>query len=357
MASFAQRLESFVGRGVLGAPPSVAQRLVGDALEVDGQRLDPQLQLLLKLVYGRPRPPIETYPVAEARELYREFCSMTQRDEPAPPRQIDRTIPGPAGEIRARITYPSSERVRWPAIVYFHGGGFVIGDLDSHERLTRRITRKAQCAVISVDYRLAPENRFPAAVDDAVAAYRWISSHAESLEIDPARIAIGGDSAGGCLATVVSAAVRDEARTPIFQLLFYPVTDAQAETASMERFANGFLLDGSTVEWFHTCYLDGADALDPRASPLRSTDLRRLPRALVVTAAFDVLRDEGTAYASALARAGVPVEHRCAEGMIHGFGTMTFCRAARIEVDAICMRLRDVLAGRADAPARASAFA
>jgi acetyl esterase len=208
--------------------------------------------------------------------------------------------------------------------VYFHGGGWVIGDLESHDQVCRALANAARCTVVAVDYRLAPEHKFPAAVEDAIAATRWVSDNAQSLGIDASRLAVGGDSAGGNLAAVVSLDARDRGGPPlVFQLLIYPGTDMRMDWPSHLRHAGQLPLRRPTMQWFVGHYLRGpGDELDWRASPLRAPSFRNLPPALVVTAGFDPLSDEGEAYARALSDGGVPVTHRRFDGQIHGFLNM-----------------------------------
>ena len=211
-----------------------------------------------------------------------------------------------------------------PALIYFHGGGWVIGDLESHDQVCRALANAARCIVVAVDYRLAPEHKFPAAVDDAIAATRWIAGNAARLGIDAARLAVGGDSAGGNLAAVVSLDARDRGGPPlVFQLLIYPGTDMRMDRPSHVRHAEQLPLRRATMQWFVGHYLrDAGDEADWRASPLRARDFRNLPPALVVTAGFDPLCDEGEAYAKALSGAGVRVAHERFGGQIHGFLSM-----------------------------------
>jgi acetyl esterase len=212
-----------------------------------------------------------------------------------------------------------------PLLVFLHGGGWVLGGLDSHDGVCRLLAATAGVAVLSVAYRLAPENPFPAAVDDAFAAFRWAAANAAALGADPARIAIGGDSAGGNLAAAVSILARDaEVAEPAMQLLLYPATDAVGGQRSRELFADGFLLTKADIEVCEGHYLPpGTDRHDPRVSVLRAPDLRRLPPAYIATAGFDPLRDEGEAYALRLREAGVPVILRRQESLIHAFANLT----------------------------------
>jgi acetyl esterase len=250
--------------------------------------------------------------------------------------------------MRVRLYRPASSVARLlPAILYFHGGGWVIGSLEGYDLPCRFFCARTGCAVVSVDYRLAPEHKFPAAVDDAVASFHWLAEHAVELGIDPARIVIAGDSAGGTLATVVSQQVRGEPRTPCLQWLIYPATDLAAEMPSHKTCASGFLLTRDDMQWFRSQYLnDPGEVADPRVSPLRAADLSGLPPALVFTAGFDPLRDEGQAYADRLTAAGVKTIHREFDSLIHGFvGMRGALHAAARAMDDMVAGLRHELAG------------
>lgn len=232
-----------------------------------------------------------------------------------------RSVRGPDHHFAVRIYEPhSSESAARPACVFFHGGGFVLGSLRSHDGVCGRIAERARCVVVSVDYRLAPEHRFPAAAHDAIAAYRWCVANAPRLGIDPTRIAVAGDSAGGNLAAVVAWHERTNEIKPCFQLLVYPSTDLAHPTESYRRFETGYLLETSTSRWFRSQYLRcEGDVEDPLASVLRAPCLRGTPAAHIVTAGFDPLRDEGELYARKLEQAGVRVGVRCEEQLTHGF--------------------------------------
>jgi acetyl esterase len=237
----------------------------------------------------------------------------------------NKSIPGPGGPIPIRIYTPRDIAKPLPVIVYFHGGGWVFGDLDSHDNLCRALATKTSAIVIAVDYRLAPEHRFPAAVDDALAAVHWVAKEGASIGADVTRIAVSGDSAGGNLAAAVSLAVRDQGGPAIrAQALIYPATDITNQNrASARDFARGFFLTSERMNWFFDHYVpDKAMRSNPLASPLLAADHHHLPPALVITAQFDPLRDEGEAYADVLKRAGVPVQLRRFEGVIHGFASM-----------------------------------
>jgi acetyl esterase len=225
--------------------------------------------------------------------------------------------------VPLRIYRPLSADGRRPlaAVVYLHGGGWVTCDLDTHDRLCRTLANRSGAAVIAVDYRRAPEHPFPAAVDDGLAALDWTRAHAADLGVDLARLAVAGDSAGGNLAAVIARRDRDGGGAPplALQVLLLPVTDAAMDTPSYTENADGFYLTHAAMRWYWDHYLGGADPLHPDASPLRASDLRGLPPALVVTAEYDPLRDEGEAYAERLRTAGVRVRFRRYEGMVHGF--------------------------------------
>jgi acetyl esterase len=235
----------------------------------------------------------------------------------------DRIFPGPGGDVGLRVYTPLGPAAPLlPGLVFFHGGGFVLGDLESHDGLCRTISNESGCRVVSVDYRLAPEHPFPAAVEDCFAAVQWVAANAADLGIDAARIALGGDSAGGNLAAVAAVLAKKAGGPKIaFQLLIYPVAQlGGAETASMRENAKGYFLEKASMEWFTRLYCpEASQRSDPRLSPLLARDVTGLPPAYVVTAGFDPLRDEGKAYADKLDAAGVPVTYVNYPGMIHGF--------------------------------------
>ncbi|MET0896870.1 MAG: alpha/beta hydrolase [Mycobacterium sp.] len=290
---------------------------------VDGNTLDPTVQLLLLLlrVKGLTGMMVGT-DVVRSRQNMLETC--VGLGGPRLSVQVDELCaPGPAGPlVIRRYRTERSPGTRGPALMYFHGGGFVLGDLDSYDALCRRICRDADVDVFSVDYRRAPEDRVPAAIEDCCAAYDWLHNQADELDIAAHRIAVGGDSAGGALAAVVSQWARAQGRPqPGLQFLVYPITELDAQTRSRTLFGEGFVLTNRDLEIFHSLYVDrsGVAPTDPRVSPLLADDLSGLPPALVVTAGFDPLRDEGEQYAAALTAAGVAVELRTMGSMIHGF--------------------------------------
>jgi acetyl esterase len=304
-------------------PDAVKKLLLGGRrVTVDGNTLDTTLQLMLTLQAASGLNALVAssdvgVARAQLRKLARVITAAIAVDVTEP------TLPGPAGPLPARHYAPIAASGPAPLLVFFHGGGFVVGDLQTHDALCRLICRDAEVHVLSVAYRLAPEHKAPAAVEDAYAAYRWAVEHAAELGADPDRIGVGGDSAGGNLAAVVSMVARDAGfRLPAVQLLLYPVTNFfAAQTRSKTLFADGYFLTKKDMDWFQAHYLGGASVAtsDPRVSPLLADDLSGLPPALVATGGFDPLRDEGNQYAEALAAAGVPVDHRQFATLVHGF--------------------------------------
>ncbi|MBI1213213.1 MAG: alpha/beta hydrolase fold domain-containing protein [Alphaproteobacteria bacterium] len=289
--------------------------------------LDAIVKGLLDEMAANPQPKLWELPPAGGREMYRMIATQLETQGISIGKVENKTIPGPGGQLPIRVYTPvASGGTGLPALVFFHGGGFVIGDLETHDALCRTLANESGAKVIAVDYRLAPEHKYPAAADDCYAATKWVESNASSLGIDPNRIAVGGDSAGGNLAAVVCQMAKQKgAPSIVFQLLIYPVTQYRANTESMKSFAEGYFLERRTMDWFFDQYTDAAsvDPNDPRLSPLAASDLSGLPRAYVVTAGFDPLRDEGKAYADKLNRAGVAAISVDYPSMIHGFFNMS----------------------------------
>jgi acetyl esterase len=303
--------------------------------------LDKQARALIERFVREGTPPVSKLAPAEARRLTREVNRrLTSTPEPVAAVKNTR-VSYSSGEIPVRVYIPREGEVL-PVLVYFHGGGWVLGDLESVDSLCRSLANAANCAVVSVDYRLAPEHKFPAAVEDAYSATRWIVDNAASLHGDPRRIAVGGDSAGGNLAAVVSLMARDEhGPSLVFQLLIYPATNHAFNTASYRENAEGYWLSKDDMKWFWNHYLCGEeDGRNPYASPLRAGDLRSLPPAFVITAEFDPLRDEGEAYAVRLRECGVPVKVTRYDGMIHDFVNIAELRQSRIAIDEAAAELR-----------------
>jgi len=286
--------------------------------------LDPQVKALLDAFaeQNAGQPKMSELPPADARQLYLGMAAMLDLTDVPIGKSEDRTIPGPAGDIPVRIYTPvAAGGGSLPLLMFFHGGGWVIGDLDTHDSLCRTLANESGCKVVAVDYRLAPENPYPAAVDDCYAALVWAEGNAHDLGVDPNRIAVTGDSAGGNLAAAMCLKAKAEGGPKIgFQLLIYPVTDAGMQTGSYKSFPEGYFLEADSMAWFFDSYApSGVDRSEPYLSPLQAKDLSGLPKAMVITAGFDVLRDEGKAYAEALKKAGVEVDYVNYDGMIHGF--------------------------------------
>jgi acetyl esterase len=289
--------------------------------------LDLQAKSYLDLLANLGAPPLHTLQAAEARVAYKKARALAQPEPPQVARVEALEAAGPGGPIPLRAYRPQGSREGevLPVLVFMHGGGWTIGDLDTHDVPCRELCNRAGCAVIAVDYRLAPEHRFPAAVDDAIAAVRWIAAHAPQLAIDPRRLAVGGDSAGGNLAAVTALTLRDSGGPPlVLQLLIYPATDFRANTPSHAQNGSGYLLTREAIDYFTNSYLTSAhDISDWRASPAFAPSFRGLPPAFVLTAGYDPLRDEGAQYAQLLRDAGVAVEYVCFDAQIHGFITMS----------------------------------
>jgi acetyl esterase len=285
--------------------------------------LDPQVKAILEEDAARGLPPyIELEPVAARRQM----LDLSPPVEPqlAADRIEERLIPGPQSDIPLRLHYPHSDPP-YALLVYYHGGGWVIGDLDTHDALCQALAKTSQCLVVAVDYRLAPEHPYPAAIEDAYAATCWAADNAVSLHADPKRLAVIGDSAGGALATVVSMMARDKGGPEIsLQVLIYPITDYNFDTPSYSKNAQGYMLSRELMQWFWNHYLEDITvAGHPYVSPLRAQNLDGLPQAMILTAEYDPLCDEGRAYAQKLQANGIDTTYSHYEGMIHGFIRMT----------------------------------
>ncbi|MCR5980267.1 alpha/beta hydrolase fold domain-containing protein [Gordonia jinghuaiqii] len=341
-------LPARVQRGVLRAAakiPDAALQVLGRRTPVnsDGERVAPELAAIGWANDNVPGLAPFQGDVAQSRASTDE--SGVSMAEVLPPMAVeeDLVFDGPAGPIAA-TRYRSSTGSSG-LLVYYHGGGFVTGSRISHDSFVRRLAHGTGLDILSIDYRLAPEHPFPAGVEDAVAAWHFAVEVAPRWGLDPRRIVVGGDSAGGNLATVVSQLVRGEEVTPMYQLLIYPVTDSTTETPSRREFATGFFLTADGIDWFNSHYVpDVAQRSDPRCSPLLAEDLSGLPPAHVLVAGFDPLRDEGLAYARRLEDAGVPVTVQREGSMIHGFVNMALIsRGARDAIDRMCATVRKAL--------------
>jgi acetyl esterase len=291
--------------------------------------LDPEARTLLDLMDKAVldgRPPLHTLPVKVGRP---RVDKMSEDSEAAPPEVAavgDGGFAGPGGEIHFRRYRPlGGTPGPQPTLIYYHGGGFVIGNIETHDSTCRRLANKSRCQVISIDYRLAPEHPFPAPTDDGLAAFRHIRDNAASFGADPGRLAVGGDSAGGAIAAVVAQACRDAGEAmPAFQMLIYPATDSSKVSASRQQFADGYFLTKDLIDWFWKAYAPaGTDLADLRLSPLLAKNFAGLPPAFVLTAGYDPLRDEGRAYADRLIDAGVKTTYVNYPGTIHGFFSLT----------------------------------
>jgi acetyl esterase len=348
--SLRSSLERAFTFGVLGLPRGLLRRIVGAPVRSpEGYELDLQGQVQLWLTRVSKQPELHEGGVEGARRTLDRVGVLLEARGIDDVLAVDRTLPGGDGPRRARVYTPARARAKGaPGLVWFHGGGFVIGSIESHDGVCRALASRAGAVVVSVDYRLAPEHRFPAGPEDAIAATRWVLENAASLGIDPSAVAVGGDSAGGNLAAVVALALRGAPLAPAFQMLIYPVTDMTRSLPSHRLFRAGFTLPEPTILWFRERYLpDVSFETDPQASPLFAKDLSGLPPALVVTAGFDPLRDEGRAYADRLREAGVEVEYVCSQGSMHGFINTAGAidESARV-LDLVAGRLREALTPR-----------
>jgi acetyl esterase len=304
--------------------PEALRLLEGHRIHLGSRTMDPKAQIVGEFVKSI-RVPGYFPPLPELRQQLRTMVTLMDEPAPALPRIEDVQLPGPAGQIPARVYAPRASGAPLPAVVYLHGGGWVQGDLETHHGLCARLAKHADVLVVAIDYRLAPEHKFPAAVDDCLAAYRWVRDHGRDVGADPGRVAVAGDSAGGNLAAVVSQlAAAGGTPVPTCQVLIYPAVDFALDTASHREMADAHVIPRDRVLWYGEQYLrTDADKADVRASPLRARSLAGQPPALVVTAGFDPLRDEGRAYADRLADAGVDMVYREYPGQIHAFVSLT----------------------------------
>jgi len=314
--------------------------------------LDPESQRLIDLMAAANRPAWNTLSPQAARDLYLSLRPGAQGPRPAEAKVVDRTIAGPAGDLAVRIYRPAAAPAdaELPCLVYAHGGGWVFGNLDSHDVLCAQFALEAGIVVFAVDYRLAPEARFPGAFDDVVAGLKWVAANGASIGVDASKLAIGGDSAGGNLAAAVAIWARDNGGPKLrLQLLAYPVTDAVGRAESYRRYEDGYGLNAATMEWFFDHYApDKGSRSDWRVSPLRAKSLSGLPPALVITAGYDPLRDEGRAYAFRLHQEGTQADLVEFGGMLHGFlSSPMLLHGARRGTSLAAAALREALVQRA----------
>jgi acetyl esterase len=309
--------------------------------------LDPQLAEILAIAAKAGRPPLESLPIEEARREYKKRADTFGLPVADLFAVVERGVAGPAGTVPVRLYVPVGVLDPSPLLLFFHGGGWAIGDRDTHDRACRYLAEKARCRVASVEYRLAPEHPFPAGVEDCWAAYTAIAGDCAAWDADPRRIAVGGDSAGGNLAAVVAQLAREKrAPRPCFQLLIYPATDMANRFLSVEKFGKGYLLTQAMIEKFMAFYTPQPEKRrDPRVSPLLARDLSGLPPAFVQTAGFDPIQDEGAAYARALATAGVKAEHKHYPSLVHGYLQLAgYSKGARVAVDDAAAALKKAFA-------------
>ncbi len=340
MAKLLPRLEHALLRSLLSLPPAVVRRLAGRPVLREGQELSADTQLILRLSELSRRPGMETLPIAtDGRATYvRESIVVGGVRRPIGETR-DLRVPAPGGPVRARLYVPRDAGGTPPLLVYLHGGGMLYGDLETHDPACRFLAEESGCLILSLEYRLAPEHPYPAGLDDAWAGYRWAVQHAAELGADPQRIGVGGDSAGGMLSAVVALRAAREGVRCDMQLLIYPATDMTGSSASRTAFDEGFVLTRQFMDLADRHYLGATDRTDPEVSVLYADVPDGLAPAVVVTAGYDPLRDEGEAYARKLAAAGVTVELRRFPGMIHGFlhavGVGRDARACVAEVAAL----------------------
>jgi acetyl esterase len=342
------RVVSLGARALDALPPKLQVRLSGrPPIVVDGQTLDPGVQLMLAIRDRLGEPPADRLSVADARAftVYEARLAAGRRTEVKGVHEL--TVPGATGPLRARLYQtPEPAPGPHPLLVFIHGGGFVVGDLDTHDHPCRVLCRHAGVHVLSIEYRLGPEHPFPHYHDDVLASWRWAAEHAAELGADPARVAVGGDSAGGTLSIdVARAGAAGDVPAPALQVLLYPATDATERARSYELFADGFFLTTALIDWYTSHHWpEGADQRDPRRSPLLVEDLSGQAPAIVVTAGFDPLRDEGEAYARRLREAGVPVVLRRFESLFHGFINVGINRTSRAALTEVAGMVRALLA-------------
>lgn len=338
---------SAVMRALLGLPPTLQRRLAGgEPVEVEGRTLAPAAQLMIALHNLRGEPDLATLTPEASRQFARANASMIASQGPEMRQIWPRTFEGPGGPIETRLYVPRGAADVGPLLLYFHGGGFVEGDLDTHEPMCRFFSDKSGIRLLSTTYRLAPEHTFPAAVDDARAALDWAHANAPRLGADPERIGVGGDSSGANIAAAVAQeATRHRGPLVAAQFLMYPLLDVYRKTRSFEVFGRDYGLTEARYDWYVDQYVPDHDARsDPRASPLLADDLAGMPPAFIATAGFDILHDEGEDYARRLSEAGVDVIYRCYEEHFHGFARFyEVMPSARVAVEEAASSLRKIL--------------
>jgi acetyl esterase len=342
------RLEYAATKALLGLPPRLQRLLIRNPIVIEGQTLAPELQLMLRMKQLARIPAAEALPLAEARdELLRQQLLVGGRQHVGALRDLE--VDGAEGPLRARLYTPTERLGAAPAptMLFIHGGGWIYGDLESHDPACRFLAERSGVQLLAIDYRLSPEHKFPAAVEDCQAAYRWLVEHADEVNADPARLAVGGDSAGGSLSASTAIWAAEQGLPLAFQLLIYPGTDFVERAASRTTFGEGFVLTKLFMDNAEEAYFEpGADKSVPDASALRRVDFpEKIAPAFVVTGGFDPLRDEGEAYAALLEKQGVEVEAKRYSSMIHGFLHLVGVgREAKSYVAEIADKLRTALA-------------
>lgn len=346
----AKAAEFGAARAIMSLPTSARRALLrGKRTQRDGAPLDPDVELMILLAKLSKKGLALDLPLAQARRRFIDETNVFAKLEGSGVRVEDERVDE---HVRVRVYTPEGPAGARAGLVYFHGGGFVLGGFESHDVPCRRLAREAGVVVVAVDYRLAPESPFPTALTDSLAAFRWTVAHAPRLGIDPARLGIGGDSAGGNLAAVASLETRADVVRPRAQILVYPAVDFTMSSASIDGLGEGFILEKASIEWFRAQYLGSGDRRDPKASPLFRQDLAGAPPAVVHVAGFDPLRDEGLAYAAALRRAGSSVVMRNHETLFHGFLNTTMLPAADRAVGLLALDVEAALDART--PSRVS---
>ena len=332
-------MRAFITKLLFKLPKSILIRWSGkEQIQKGYRKLDPGFQYLLKVMEDTGATLDTTKPAADLRKEFEEGRSLISSSLPSGIKITDHYINTNDNEIKVREYSPESIGNIYPAVVYFHGGGWVIGSIDSHEAFTGFLAKELNAKVFSVDYRLAPEHPFPMPLADCEAAYNWIKDNALDLGINPNRVSVGGDSAGGNLAAALCVKCQqEELAMPKAQLLIYPVTDLSLDNPSIDEMADGFFLTKDSMRFFREQYLENEDLVkDPLVSPLFAEDLSGHPPAVVVTAGFDPLRDEGDKYAQALRQANVEIYHRTHDSYIHGFVNMTMVNGVVYALKRIC---------------------
>ncbi|MCP4005380.1 MAG: alpha/beta hydrolase [bacterium] len=318
-------LRSALALAALRLPENLAQIvLLGRRKTLGWRVMDAKAQLVGQAI-NAVRVPGELPSVHDSREQMRAMTARLDRPHPKLAHKENRSIPGPEGDIAVRVYKPRDAAPRLPVLCYFHGGGWVQGDLDTHDGVCGKLAAWGQCLVVSVDYRLAPEHKFPAAVDDAIAAYKWLVQNANQFGGNPERVGVAGDSAGGNLSAALCQAIAEQGgRGPRCQVLIYPALDFRLNTQSHDELRDAYVIPRERIVWYTEMYLkDPSQSRHVRASPLLALDLRGQPPAYIVTCGFDPLRDEGASYSEKLRAAGVEVRHREFEGQIHAFVSLT----------------------------------